>query len=207
MPEFHIELELQGLKLKIRGSREDVPAAMHQIGRQVTGLLNPIAEVVEGEVVEETPSGKPEVIAGTPVTAAKKRTSRKPKRVSSTANGGGASSDDVVNWNHDPSKWGYPLKTWKGWEKAIWLLYVISQETSPSELTSSQIVQTFNAKFTSAGTLAHISVNRDLARRQMAPDLLVHQNDGRWKLLDNGVSMAQVLVAAALGKEAVTANA
>lgn len=209
MQEFSVEFELQGLrslKLRIKGSRDDVAFATKQVGRQVAELLQPALAIVEGEE-PEAPRTLP-AASDTTADSKPKRPARPRRRRAaggSTTNGGGSDQDAGLTFTHDASRWGNPLGSWKGWEKAVWLLYVVRQQTEHKELTAPQIVRTFNRLFPKAGELAHIHISRDLARRLTPPQMLVTQDasqtPARWGLLDNGVEYAEKLVRQALGQE------
>jgi hypothetical protein len=198
MAKFEIEFELQGLKLKVKGEREDIPQIAQNLGQQVAGLFQPMADIVDGQVprkqVEATvqgaePNGRAKV--GRP------RRSRPPSQTD------GSSEPKVIEWAHDPNKWGTPKQQWKGWQKILWLLYVVDQEKGLKELSGPQIADTFNTHFRQAGLLNKNSMPRDLgALKQRTPSFVgdrATQSPITWFLTEMGVKEAEKLVADAKG--------
>jgi hypothetical protein len=53
MSRFKGELEVQGLKVKVAGDREDVPLIARELGAQLGGFLQPASRIVEGGVLDE----------------------------------------------------------------------------------------------------------------------------------------------------------
>ena len=50
MAKFEVEMELTGLKLKIKGEREDIPQISRNLGEQIAGLFQPAANIVQGQL-------------------------------------------------------------------------------------------------------------------------------------------------------------
>ncbi|MEH2257179.1 hypothetical protein [Nostoc sp.] len=49
---FKIKLKVTGFELEVEGSREDVPFMAQAVGQQMSGLLIPASNIVEGEIIE-----------------------------------------------------------------------------------------------------------------------------------------------------------
>lgn len=202
MSKFKVRFELQGLRLEIEGSREDVPLIAQSVGQQVAGLLGPTGNIVEGEIVSDGgQKALPPPI--TEKTSTKKRSSGKRRTVASSANGN-TNKETALDWRHDPTKWGTPQQSWKTAEKAIWLLYVVGKETDVTELTSYRIAETFNKHFRQAKTIHKGNVYRDLGKLKTKPDSPVSEDTRTtpsvWFLTTTGEKLAQELVTKALGQ-------
>ena len=210
MAKFKVELEIQGFKLKMEGEREDIPLMAQNLSEQVDGLIEPAANIAEGEV----PRKKVGSDAAQPATVeVKSKTKRKrPRR---TANGdtspsGNANGPAVLNWTHSPEKWGNPLQAWTTAEKCLWLLYVVENELATTEMTGSSIAATFNRHFKQAKTVHPPNVTRDLGKLKARALSEVGENTTvtptTWYLTDTGKARAITLVEAALGKSETAAS-
>lgn len=49
---FKIKFKVEKLELEIEGNREDVPLITQALGQQVSGLLAPASDIVQGEITE-----------------------------------------------------------------------------------------------------------------------------------------------------------
>ena len=199
MAKFEIEFELTGLKLKIRGERDDIPNISQNIGQQVAGLFSPAAKIVEGGVSPGVPNQARLVEAVRPVERVKRG-----KKKTAAAEGGDTSPR--IAWTHDPNKWGTARQGWKAREKIIYLMYVVTQETQAKELTAPQIVQAFNDQFRQAGPLDPKNMSRDLGG--LKDRLLVGETVGDalsvWFLTEAGIKEAQRLVGLAKSPDLLT---
>jgi len=191
MAKFKLKIKLQGLEIEVEGTKEDAPMIANNIGQQLTGLLQPassIAGVDEGKdqkspVHDDEPDGK-------------KQRTRKRRAV-----GNGKVTDarftEMPSWTHDSMKWGMPTQKWSTSDKAIWLLYVVSQATDYKELTATQIAETFNGQFRQAGSIRATNVSRDfglLKINQKEVGETVGQGAGRWFLTQAGLTRAQAKI-------------
>jgi hypothetical protein len=163
-------------------------------------MLQPAGAIVEGEVVGSRENNFPEE---NPNETRRKRTRR--KRVQAQATNEPSAEEDAVDWKHDPSKYGSPKQGWSTADKSLWLLYVVSQEAGVRELSGQRIVATFNKHFRQAGTIQIRYVSRDLGglkvKKTPAPVAEdTTKTPSAWFLIDEGVKMAQSLVADALGR-------
>jgi hypothetical protein len=175
MSKFKISLKITGLELSIEGTREDVPLLTQAVSQQITGLLSPASNVIEGEVVDSDDA--PALVSDSPSAPAKpvrKKPSRKPRAAAPKSSG---ETDIVpVSWVHDPEKWGVPQQSWNTAKKACWILYVVSKETGISELDSKTIVQTFNTMFKQSGPILANNTNRDLGKEKGKSPAKVSEN-------------------------------
>jgi len=206
MSKFKLKLKLTGLEIEVEGSRDDVPAMVQSIGQQMSGLLQPIAGLADGEHPQEA-----EVVSTTPLLTAsaasaprKRKVRRNRVPVAPPGDSSQEAGSDIVSWAHDPLKWGNPVQGWTGWMKALWFLYVASMETDTRDMSAQQITRSFNQFFRTSGLIHAGHVARDLGKRKAAPALLVGE-DGRrdpsaWFLTDRGIQYAQQLVLHARGE-------
>lgn len=198
MSKFRVKVKLQGFELEIEGSRQDDAAIIgRNIGDQISSLLMPAVNIVEGEV--GTPaSPNQHQLPFAAISDGKKR-SRRSRSQSSEPN---RESTSVVDFRHDPSKYGMPSQQWNTSQKAIWLLYVVKDVTGISELTTGQIYRTFNTHFRQSKTVTNSNVSRDLGKAKLATPALVGEDTTKspaaWFLTDEGVRRAQALIAESL---------
>ena len=66
MAKFEVEFEVQALKLKIKGEREDAALISRAIGEQMAGLIQPAGVLIDGELADRiaqySPRLRPAVI-------------------------------------------------------------------------------------------------------------------------------------------------
>ncbi|WP_377158390.1 hypothetical protein ACFJIX_05820 [Roseateles sp. UC29_93] len=211
MAKFKVSLKLQGLEVSIEGEKDDIPALTRGISNQLTGLLAPAigaATGVSGHQEGEPPAPPTTASASPPaalemVQEVRRKGSRKPSSKRSAPATETVST--VVDWPHDPTKFGNPLQTWKTSDKAIWLLYVVANQTSHKDLSARGIADTFNKHFRQSGTILTFNINRDLgkAKTKAGPAVVgedTTRNPSAWYLTDAGEAYAQSLVAKALGR-------
>jgi hypothetical protein len=200
MSKFKVRLKVTGLELEVEGSREDVPLITQSVGQQLSGLLQPGAMIVDGEFVSNGPANRG--AATEPVTVSAKKRPSKPRAAAST--GGRSSTEDILNWVHDPTKWGTPQQQWVTSKKAVWLLYVGGHESGTTSMSTRLIANTFNKHFQQAKTIQVSKVSRDLGRLKVGKDAQVGedttQNPSAWFLTNTGQAEAKKLVDEALGQ-------
>ena len=205
MNKFKIHLKIEGLELSVEGSRDDVSQMTQAVSQQLSGLLSPAAEVVEGEVVDRTslPAAPnlPALSAATPPKKKRKSSTTKPSTSSSTTQ-----VTEAVDWKHDTAKWGSPQQGWTTADKAVWLLFVHKQEMQLDELSGKVIAATFNKHFKQSGTIQTGTTNRDLGKLKTANkdrSALISENTtvtpSNWFLTTEGDRYATDLVAKARG--------
>ncbi len=196
MAKFEVEFEVQALKLKIKGEREDAALISRAIGEQMAGLIQPAGVLIDGELAINSPIQPPSAPA-----VIKKRG----KRPRGTQSNNEAQPATAIDFSHDPQKFGYPLQTWKTAEKAMWLLFTLKETTAQDEASGRTLTDTFNKHFKQCGTITVSNVNRDLGRLKASekPSPLgedTTKSPSNWFLTDEGRKRAQALVAAALGE-------
>jgi hypothetical protein len=190
-----MKLKLQGFELEIEGNREDASVIGRSIGEQITGMLSPSLNIVEGEFTShqsQTPAPLPQLGE-----QAKRKGTRRARSAASTAGEGSAAP--TIDFRNDPSKYATPTQQWSTAEKAIWLLYVVKEMSQVTELSTGQIVKTFNTHFRQAKTITHSNVARDLGRLKVSPPSLVGEDNTKspamWFLTDEGIRRAQTIIA------------
>jgi hypothetical protein len=124
---------------------------------------------------------------------------RKSRRSSRSGANGSVESVAVVEFRNDPAKFGTPTQQWKTAEKAIWLLHVVKETAQVSELSTGQIVKTFNTHFRQAKTVTSSNVSRDLGKLKVASPALVGEDNTKtppvWYLTDEGIRHVQAQIA------------
>ena len=196
MAKFKIVLKLTGLELEIEGSREDIPLITQNVTQQFAGLLKPATNIVEGE------NGNENQPAQAVPTVTSERPKIKKRRAIST--GTSDSPESSIDWVHDPAKWGGPRQEWSTVKKAIWLLYVASKEANKTELSASEIANTFNKHFRQSGLIRIGNVGRDLGAQKTGKDATVSENTTstpyRWFLTEKGLRLAEQYIAESKGE-------
>jgi hypothetical protein len=198
MAKFEIDMEITGLKLKVRGERDDLPVIRENLSEQVSGLFAPAVNIAQGRLPAKESNGTAHSGLESPARSKRNRRSRR-----STGSNGEANSP-ALDFIHDPEKWGLPRQAWKGWQKIAWLLHVVAQAAKADELSAGSIVETFNKHFRQAGLLKMGSMTATLGRmKQRTPALISdHANESpiTWFLTEAGEHEAKKLVAEAKGE-------
>lgn len=194
MPKFEFEMELTGLRIKMKGEREDVRVIRENLPQQIAALIDPAANIVRGNLAE------------LPLERIEPGAVSKPKRaarIRRAGSGNGEAASAAVDWSHDPGKWGTPRQAWRAWQKIVWLLLVAGEERGAREMAAGCIVETFNKHFRQAGLLRRTSMTRDMASlKQRVPSLVGDHADKSpitWFLTEEGIKEGQRLVAEAKG--------
>lgn len=199
---FKIKLKVTGFELEIEGNREDVPLMAQAVGQQMSGLLTPASNIVEGEIIEN--NDLPQLSSEAKPKARKKRSSRQYSQTSTTSTLNGKGKAVALDWKHEPLKWGTPQQEWSTADKSIWLLYVVSKEVSVSELTGNEISTTFNKHFRQSGQIKTGQINRDLGKAKGKKPALVSENTTKnppaWFLTHEGEKCVQELIVQAGGQ-------
>lgn len=190
-----MKLKLQGFELEIQGSREDASVIGRNIGDQISAMISPAVNIVEGD---PPPNSPPQSLIAPPGST-KRRTSRRSRAVAKDAAQEGAQR---IEFRHDAGKFGVPSQQWNTANKAIWLLYVVKETIGIGELSTGQIVKTFNVHFRQAKTVTSSNVARDLGRAKLSAPALVGEDPTKtpsaWFLTDEGIRHAQSLIAESL---------
>lgn len=207
MARFKVRLRVTGFELEVEGNREDVPLIAQSVGQQFAGMLQPASDIVEGEIISESPSNATMLPAETGKTTTKRRSPSK-RRSAPTGTSAKADEEQAVDWVHDPAKWGTPQQSWNTATKSLWLLYVVGKETGMTQLSSNQISVTFNKHFRQAKMIKNFNVTRDLGKLKTNTETQIYEDTTKtpntWFLTQEGEKQAQQLVLQALGQASAT---
>jgi hypothetical protein len=184
---FEVTFELKELKIHVKGDREIAPSIANNVGKHFGNVLSPAGLIEAPKNAQSTESKVIEVSDSTPPRKRGKRTAK-------TAPSNGDSSAPI-NWAHDATRWGTPIQSWKAFQKIAWLLQVVEQETGKKDLTPTEMVETFNARFRDSGLLVKGNVPRDLGSKSD----LFGSLDGRYFLKQGGKDLAERLIGEAKG--------
>ena len=192
MSKFKFKLKLQGLELEMEGAREDIPLMAQNLGNQLTGLLQPAADMASNDKGREEEVALPLTIDHSSADKARTKRRRKFAGSESAASNGEA---PTIEWQHDPAKYGNPQQAWNVVKKAIWMIYVLSKETAYSQVSAKQTADTFNKKFKQAGTIRSTNVSRDPGKAKPKSPALVGGDTSKavveWFLTNTGTQFAE----------------
>lgn len=183
---FKISVEIQGLKINVEGDRELAPTIAQNVVKQVAASIQPAGLL---DAPKNGQGAHPVIDVETAETPAR----RKRRGVARAT----SDSSSVLSWNHDASKWGTPLQSWKQPQKVNWLLYVVEQENVSKDMSPTEMANTFSAKFREAGLLKKGNISRDLGNNSD----LFGSVDGRWFLKQGGKDAAAKLIQEAKGEK------
>ena len=192
-------MKLQGFELEVEGSREDAALISNQVGKQIAGMID-VQDIIEGEASEKNSAvEQPPILNASPAKPPRKKRSSGPSYTKEDKE-----ANKAISYSHDPEKYGNPSQNWKVLQKAIWLLYVLKEESLGDKHTGLRLVNTFNEHFKQSGKITTSNVNRDFGRaKSKQPPILGEDKVGKlgeWFLTDSGIRMAQELIAEALGE-------
>ena len=196
---FKFKFKIRELELEVEGSKKDVAAITYNCGNQLKALAQPQglneansaydAEVMPGNTIQIEP--------------AKRKKGRKPRNSNNNSEG----STAALDFKSDSVKYGAPTTGWITAKKAMWLLYVVKNETSMSELSSNQIAQTFNKHFKQAKMIQLNNVTRDLGKLKLGGKALVGEDTTKspstWFLRDEGIRSVQALITGQLSSDGI----
>lgn len=190
MSKIKIKFKLQGLELEIEGTKDDVPLIMDGIGQQISGLLQPAATIVGEPDLDQVSKGViPASLAPLKPEGKKRPNKKKSNNTSNTSSNGASGAIDFIN---KPEQYGTPRQIWKTSQKAMWILYVVSKETSFTSMTAPQISDTFNKHFRQAGEVRGSNISRDLGKLKVTRGSLppvsedTTQSPSQWFLTEEG---------------------
>jgi len=192
---FKVTVKLEKLEIHVEGDREIAPEIANNVSHQIAEVFQPSG------LLEAPADGKNRVInvPAASVTPAR----RQRRRTAGRAEPPGAASVPI-DWNHSASKWGTPIQGWKQWQKVLWLLSVVEQETqNKNGLTSTVIAEVFNRNFRASGLLRSANIARDLAGKAD----YFGSFGGNWFLKQGGKDEALKLVTEAKGAKVNAATA
>ncbi|MEJ2905158.1 hypothetical protein WAE58_22120 [Pedobacter panaciterrae] len=190
--QFKFKLKITGFELEVEGSKEDVAAITSSVTNQIKGLTSPqfLGDNSETEDADTMEVSLPQLSS-----PQKKKSTR--KKIPSNGSSGNQKVE-VIDFKNDPKKYSTPLMTWNKQQKALWLLYVIKSEKNVTELTVTQIVNTFNTHYKQSKTINSGNVARDLGKVKLGNGALVGEDatssPRRWYLTDAGDSSVQNLI-------------
>jgi len=203
MAKIEVEMELQGFKLRIKADRNDLPQISGEIGKQLAGMLQPPAAMLDEPVSRQVDS-----TVVPPENGNNGNRRGKASRRAKTTNG--TPTTPKVEWQHDPTKWGMPKQAWKAGGKVLWLLYVVKNETSHSELSAPTIADTFSAKFKQFVALKKTSMPSILGSlKTNEPALMMDdttKTPNTWYLSEEGIKAAERFVQEAKAIPPAAAN-
>lgn len=199
MSKFKIKLKLTGLEIEIEGTKEDLPIISQNLANQLGNVITPAANMVQG--------ARP-AIPHIPAAPGLDADETKSRRKSPRKNGGAdtkAKKAVALDFVHDSSKWGTPSQDWNPTKKSLWLLYVVKAAGAATEMTATEVANTFNKHFRQAGTIQPSNVSRDLGKaKKQAPALvgeMTNQDPSPWFLTAEGEKIAIELVREGLGQK------
>ncbi len=188
MSKFTIKIELQGLKIEMEGTREDVPRLSQKVGEQIGNLIKP-------GMLLETGRSDPADSNENNNSATEKR---KPRPRKGAGSSGARSSTEDIAVSIDPATHGSPSQEWNTAQKAIWFQYVV-RGTKSDGLTASVIANGFNKHFRVAGAINSGNVSRDLGKERLkgtGATVSADTNAGtaKYSLTDSGIKVAETLI-------------
>ena len=199
MSKFKVNVKLQGYEVKlgsiefsVEGEKDDAQRISHEIERQLGGMIH-APTMTPNALTSGNGKPAPPVIDAAEVEAA--GTKRKTKK----AGGGGSKAPtEDINFVHDSAKYGTPQMTWTTGQKAIWFIYIVSEQAKVSELTAYSIAKNFNKYFKASKMIGHGNVMTALEKEKLrGPNSTVGTNnsDGTAKyfLTQAGIASAQKL--------------
>lgn len=201
MAKFKFKFKLTGLEVEMEGDRQDAPQITAAIANQLGSLIMPAASTLH----EASPHDrKPalEIDVGKREEPSKKRKStHRPPKSASTAD----ANAEAPDLTHDVESWGSPSQTWTTGKKAIWLLYIVSRQTSEAELSAGAVASLFNTHFRQAGEIRPSNVSRDLGnlKTKAKPPQVGERtasSPSKWYLTNEGLKEAEKLVVELVGK-------
>ncbi|HVZ93855.1 MAG TPA: hypothetical protein VG797_05040 [Phycisphaerales bacterium] len=187
---FKMKFKVTGLELEIEGDRADIPLMTQNIGSQFVGLLEPAANIAEGEA----PAVKKVANDAKPAAQIEDK-STKGRGRRKIVNGGGGGSKSTITLTPDHERWGAPSQDWTGTEKSIWLLKVLADGDHKGGATANEIANVFAEHFQTAGKLTRQNVDSGLRGVANGADaLVVRQGTGKFTLTQKGIAKATTLV-------------
>jgi len=191
MSKFKITFKIKELELQVEGTREEVATITNSVGQQFQGLMQPRGSM-----------GDPSALANTPLQITEdgeiteiKNSSKKRRPSSGQSKVEKAKALDLTN---DPAKYGAPVQGWPALDKAVWLLYVVQNILGISELSASEISETFNKHFKQLGKIRSSNISRDFGNKKAGAKAIVGENanvyPAKWFLTEEGNKMAQRLI-------------
>lgn len=198
---YKMKLELTGLKLEIEHDGDGfVPPAVVALQRQLTGVMQTVNALAAGAQKNGTDGLPGDAMQNAidaplePVVSAVTRNRGKGARRS----GGGKPAKAVpIDFKHNAEKYGFPKREWNTATKAMWLLYVLGEQTEHKEASPHTLSSTFAKYFREFGKILPHNIKRDLGAEKSKSR---HVNDdpsqepATWHLLDEGRKAMERLI-------------
>jgi hypothetical protein len=201
MPKLDIDFEITGLKLKIKGESDDVGGKIANLQTQVQNLIGTIASLTQGAA---TVNGAPPQTSVAPSrlieAEASNATDTKNRRPSPLKGKPAAPKAEAIDFKHDAEKYGFPKQEWYTAQKAMWLLFMLTNDGIATEMTAPIIAATFNKHFKSFKTILSHNVSRDLAKEKGKTGAVnsdAMKSPETWHLLESGKRQMAALIAEA----------
>lgn len=169
MSKYKVRMKLTGFELEIEGEKETVGQLGQALRTQMSNALLPPL-IASGSTLNgsSTPLEDPKTIEG--------KVSRRNTKRRSNSSSNGETVSSIIEFQHDPIKYGNPLQNWRPVEKSMWLIYVMSKQIGVDKFTPTEIAETYNAQFGKTGTLRPSNVSRDLGKAKSGNPAFVSQD-------------------------------
>lgn len=172
MAKVEIEFEITGLKLKIKGERDDAAQALSALQRQVAGMMQLGAALPETNTPVPSSEGKLIETPSEPVSGNARAVGKR--------GGRGGRSDrptaSALQFRHEAAKYGNPQQGWGNTDKMMWLMFVLQDGGVAQEVSGPQLAATFTYHFKGAGAVRPSHTTRELGRAKMRNPALVGED-------------------------------
>ncbi|GAA5124032.1 hypothetical protein JIN84_12125 [Luteolibacter yonseiensis] len=200
MAKFKMRLKLTGLEIEIEGDRQDANQISKTLNDQLGGLLAPSANLVSPKPQDD------KVIDIDAIPSNPTRDGKKKRKPSSNGSSKTATPEDseAIEFRNDIEKWGSPKQEWSTADKALWFLYITTEQTEHKELSAVAIATSFNKHFRQANTIRASNVSRDFGnfKTKKKPAWVnedTSKGRSKWFLTEEGIKNAITLVTQARG--------
>lgn len=199
MSKVKIKLRLQGFELDYEGERDDVAAVTRSLSNQIAGLMTPPSQIANGG------SPSDHLIDVTPDSSSDERKSSR-KKSAGSARGSSGKAAPAIDFVNDPARFGTPSQSWSLTQKAMWILFVVSELQSITSLPAGVIGRTFNKHFRQTGEIRPSNISRDLGRVKTkvgdTPPLVgedTTKSPSEWFLAEEGTRQVRELISKSIG--------
>jgi len=189
MSKLKFTLKITGFELQVEGTREEVATITNNVGQQFQGLMHPAGSM-----------GEPPALADTQVTEDGEITEIKnaPRKRRPSTGQPKTEKARALDLTNDPAKYGAPLQGWSALEKAVWLMHIVQRILNISDLSASEISETFNKHFKQLGKIRSSNISRDFGNKKTGAKAIVGENSNvypaKWFLTEEGTKMAERLI-------------
>jgi hypothetical protein len=191
MNKLKFSFKIKELELQVEGTREEVATITNSLGQQFKGLMQPTGSMGDSPALANTPLQVTEDGEITEI----KNTPRKKKPSAGQSKVEKAKALELTN---DPAKYGAPLQGWSALEKAVWLMHIVQKILNISDLSASEISETFNKHFKQLGKIRSSNISRDFGNKKAGAKAIVGENanvyPAKWFLTEEGTKMAERLI-------------